>query len=189
VQKLAQAALENNFDEVSFDVTLGSCFSQYTVRGVFKMAVRATDPGSQAVSKTHREGQFLEACLETARDWSHSLKLLHWIRRCGVFLFAGIAFAVAARSATLPKQFRVLEDNDASGGVRHVSPVSAAVANRQRQKHELVGVSKSETSVAEPSKRHGHLSKEKLAKAGERKLSPKRSSTARSGVSHDQIRK
>jgi hypothetical protein len=153
------------------------------------MAVRGADPGSRAVSKTYRAEQFLKACLETARDWSHFLKLPHWIPKCSVLLFLGIAFVIAARAATIPKQFRLLEDDDASGVVRHISPISAPVASRQRQKHVTVRASKSETSVAGSSKRNGYSSEEKSAKAGEEKLSPKQSSSARNGVSHDQIRK
>jgi hypothetical protein len=151
------------------------------------MAVRGMNPDSQAVSKTCGGKKFLKACLETAWDWSCYPKLSHSIPRRINLLLVGIAFVVAARAATIPTQFRVLEDDDAIGVVRQVSSIAGPVANRQRQKHLTVRVSKSETSVAEPSKRHGQPSEEKLAKAREGKLSTKQSSTARNGVSHDKI--
>lgn len=153
------------------------------------MAVRGAGHGSRVASKTYRAEQFLKACLETAPDWSHFLKLPHWIPKCSILLFLGIAFMGAAHAAAIPKRFPALEDDDASGAVLQVSSVAAPVASRQRQKHVTVRESKSETSVAGSSKRNGYSSEEKSAKGGEEKPSPKQSSSARNGVSHDQIQK
>ena len=172
----------------SLDVTLGGCFPLYIVGEFFQMAVRGTDPCLQSVSETYSGRKFVSVCLKTARGWSRFPKLPHWIPRRIELLFVGIAFVIAARAATMPKQFHVLED-DASGVVHQVSSVAAPVANPQRQRHATVRASKSETSVAQRSIRHGHPSEQKLAKAGEGKQSPKQSSTARRGVSQDQIRK